>query len=182
MGVQPTPFSLPSSEVVVTWAVPNQPVLNITHDDVVVANITSFNDANHFQIGKNSGLYITSGDRTAVFFSSFFGAQDTVYTGMQRAYFFGCRINGTTDFNYGQGAAVYDECVLVGERAGNFYNGQSFLTATTGNVTGNTPDNPTARSAYLVRNSRLPASPNIGRTYLGRPWGDGATVVYDNVW
>jgi pectin methylesterase-like acyl-CoA thioesterase len=108
--------------------------------------------------------------------------QDTVYTGKQRAYLFGCRVNGTTDFNYGQGAAVYDECVLVGERAGNFYNGQSFLTATTGNVTGSTPENPAVRSAYLVRNSQLPASPRIGRTYLGRPWGDGATVIYDNVW
>ena len=37
-------------------------------------------------------------------------------------------------------------------------------------------------TAYLVRNSRLPATPTIGTTYLGRPWGDGATVVYSNVW
>ena len=75
MAMQTSSFSLPSSRVVVTWPVPNQPVLNVTHDDVIISNLTSFNDANHFQIGKNSGLYITSGDRTAVFFSSFFGAQ-----------------------------------------------------------------------------------------------------------
>jgi len=75
MAIRTSAFSLPSSQVVVTWHVPNQPVLNITHDDVIISNVTSFNDANHFQIGKNSALYITSGDRTAVFFSSFFGAQ-----------------------------------------------------------------------------------------------------------
>jgi pectin methylesterase-like acyl-CoA thioesterase len=102
--------------------------------------------------------------------------------GQHRAYLFGCRINGTTDFTYGQGAAVFEQCVIVGERAGKFYNGQSFLTATTGNVSSSVPDNPAARSAFLVRNSKLPASPNIGKTFLGRPWGDGATVIYDNVW
>ena len=75
MASQAFPFSLPSSAVVVTWTVPNQPVLNITSDDIVIANVTSYNDANRFQIGKNSGLYISAGDRTAVFFSSFFGAQ-----------------------------------------------------------------------------------------------------------
>jgi pectinesterase len=183
MAPQPQPFALPSSAVVIMWSVPNQAVLNVTADDVTISNVTAYNNANRFQIGKNSGLYVTAGDRTAVFFSSFFGAQDTIYTGHQRVYFYGCRINGTTDFNYGQGAAVFDECVLVGERAGNFYNGQSFLTATTGNVTsGHTPDNPVARSAFLLRNCRLPASPRIGSTYLGRPWGDGATVIYDSCW
>ena len=185
MAAMATAFQLPSSPVVVTWSAPNQPVLNITHDDCIVANITAYNDAYAFQIGKNSALYVTSGDRTAAYFSSFFGAQDTLYTGLRRTYLFGCRVNGTTDFNYGQGAAVYDECVLVGERAGNFYGGESFLTAATGNVSAGvtgTPNNPRARAAYLVRNSVLPASPRIGKTYLGRPWGDGATVVYDNVW
>ena len=183
MAAQASAFDLPSSAVVVTWSTPNLPVLNVTHDDCVIANVTAYNDANRFQVGKQSALYVTSGDRTAAYFSSFFGAQDTVYTGQQRTYLFGCRVNGTTDFNYGQGAAVFDECVLVGERAGNFYNGESFLTAATGNVSGTgTPNNPQARAAYLVRNSRLPASPRIGKTYLGRPWGDGATVVYDNVW
>ena len=56
MAMQTSSFSLPSSRVVVTWPVPNQPVLNVTHDDVIISNLTSFNDANHFQIGKNSGL------------------------------------------------------------------------------------------------------------------------------
>lgn len=128
-------------------------------------------------IGKNSALFVSGGDRTSVFYSSFFGAQDTVYTGIQRAYFHGCRINGTTDFNYGQGVAVYDDCVLVGERAGSFYHGHSFLTATTGNVSGHAiPNTPMARAAYVVRNSRLPATPTVAQSYLGRPWGDGATV------
>ena len=183
-----SPHGYCTSAVQLASHLQNEAVLNITANDFILANVTSYDDANKYQIGKNFALYVYSGDRTAVYFSSLFGAQDTVYTGAGRAYFYGSTINGTTDFNYGQGAAVYDNCTIVGE-PGEIYKGESFLTAASGanqsshNSTGPTPNTPEARpSAYLIKNSRLPAVPNAKPTYLGRPWGKGASVFYDNVW
>ena len=49
------------------------------------------------------------------------------------------------------------------------------------NHTAPPPNNPEARpSTYLIKNSRLPAVPNAKKTYLGRPWGNGSTVIYSN--
>lgn len=74
---------------------------------------------------------------------------------------------------------MYEECTIVGE-PGEIYKGESFLTAASGanqsahNSTEPTPHTPEARpSAYLIKNSRLPAVPNAKKTYLGRPWGKG---------
>lgn len=183
---EPSGANPSTSAVVLTWPVPNVAVLTVAAggDDFVLANMTVYDDANRFQVGKNFALYLAGGDRAAVFYSAFFGAQDTVYTGSSRVYFNGVVVNGTTDFNYGSGRAVYDGCTLVGS-PGAIYGGESFLTAASGgNVSANssTPADPESRNTMLIINSRLPAAPRSKRTYLGRPWGRGATVVYSSVW
>ena len=75
-------------------SVASQPTLRLRADDFVLANVTVLNDANGYVIGKNYALYIDGGDRAAFFYASFYGAQDTIYTGMQRAYFSRSTING----------------------------------------------------------------------------------------
>lgn len=142
----------------------------------------SSQDANAYAIGKNYALFFGAGDRAAFFGASFFGAQDTVYTGFQRAYFADSWINGSSDFLYGQGAAVWERCTIVGEPGER---GWSFLTAHTGNVSGtSSAGSPSNRTAYLIKDSKLPAAPGArdGATWLGRPWGTRATVVYVNAW
>jgi len=181
-------IGLSAENVTLRCTEPNSPTLTIDADDVRVESLTVLNDANGYAIGKNYALYVGSGDRAAFYRSHFYGAQDTVYTGRQRAYFKGCVINGTSDFLYGEGSAVWDECTLLGEPGAQ---GWSFLTAHSGNVSASAPESgarpPTGdgeRSAYLVRNSRLPRprTARLGATWLGRPWGVRATVIYANVW
>ena len=81
---------------------------------------------------------------------------------------------------YGQGAAIWDECTILGNAGAR---GWSFITAHTGNISdpGSVGGN---RSAYLVRNSRLPhpQGARLGETWLGRPWGTRATVIYMNTY
>eukprot|EP00947_MAST-08B_sp_MAST-8B-sp1_P002982 g2982.t1 len=175
----------------IATSLPNQPTLNITGgaNDFVLANITVLNNANNYVIGKNFAVNVDSGDRSAFFGSSFYGAQDTIYTGHGRVYFHGSVINGSSDFVYGQGSAVFDSCELRGEPG---LKGWSFITAHSGNIsataaaatTTTTTTTNNSASAYLIMNSRLPAHPGsrLGTTFLGRPWGTSAHVVYKNNW
>ena len=171
-----------AERVTIRCSVSSAATLNVTADDLILENITVLNDANHYSVGKNFALW-NVGDRVAFIRSAFFGSQDTIYTGAHRAYFGGCTINGTSDFLYGQGSAVWDACTLLGEPGSK---GWSFVTAHSGNnsVASGGCDKPNARGAYLVRNSRLPrpASARLGATWLGRPWGPCANVVFSNVW
>ena len=73
-----------------------------------------------------------------------------------------CWINGSTDFNFGQGSAVYDRCTLMAQ-PGQYW---SFITAHAGNGTTEAGK----RTAYLIQDSTLPYSPGerIGTTFLVR--------------
>ena len=167
--------------VVLTWPVPNTAVLNVTvgADDFVLSNMTVYNPAYEFKVGKNFALYVSGGDRCGIYYSALYGAQDTIYTGENRTYFYGSLINGTSDFNYGSGSAVWDSCTLMGDPGTK---GWSFITAHAG--TAGTSQGDANRSTYLIRNSRLPATAGarLGTTFLGRPWGENAQVIYDNCW
>eukprot|EP00039_Didymoeca_costata_P023253 m.348063 g.348063 ORF g.348063 m.348063 type:complete len:320 (-) comp35398_c0_seq1:60-1019(-) len=148
--------------------------LHVGSDDFIMSNITLWNEP-YLTAGKTFALEI-SGDRAGIYNTRIMGKDDVVFTGTQRVYFHKCWINGSTDFNFGQGSAVYDDCTIVAE-PGQYW---SFITAHAGNVS-----NSSTPTAYLIQNSQLPypgPPARIGTTFLGRPWGPLCRVVYKNVW
>lgn len=105
---------------------------------------------------------------------SFLGSQDTLYTGgvgTNSQYYKNCLIEGNTDYIFGDGNAVFDNCRL------NFcgYSDQ----ATGGYITA---AKDAATYGYLFRNCTITANNNNKQApgYLGRPWGQGAKVTFLN--
>ena len=150
--------------------------LVVLADDFILSNVRVANAFNDFSAGKNFALNLV-GDRMSVFRSSFFGKDDMFYTGDKRIFVAHSTLNGSTDFLFGQGAAVFLNCTILAE-PGQFW---SFVTAASGNCTSSGCGD---RSTYLLDRCRLPAQPGgrLGTTFLGRPWGYQSSVLYKNCW
>ena len=159
--------------------------LQVLTDDFVMSNITLANEVEYRVVpaGKPFAMEV-AGDRAAIYNSRLLGKDDTVFSGRHRVYFRDSWINGSTDFNFGQGSAVYDRCTLMAQ-PGKYW---SWITAHAGNISnsgdgGGSSDG--VRSAYLILDSRLPwagAGNRKGTTFLGRPWGPLAKVAFVNTW
>jgi len=150
--------------------------LQVLADDFVLSNVTLVNAVEDRVVPAGDAFAIeVAGDRAALYNVRLLGKDDTVFTGPKRVYFRGCWINGSTDFNFGRGSAVYDRCTLVAQ-PGKYW---SFMTAHAGNGSS------LPRTAYLLQDCMLPyvgGGARKGTTYLGRPWGQLATVIYKNSW
>ena len=106
---------------------------------------------------------------------AFLGSQDTLYTGNSATnmYFKNCRIEGNTDYIFGDGNAVFDGCEL------------RFFGYSTGSVGGYiTAHKPTAatKTGYVFRNCTITGNDEleVNAGYLGRPWGQDARVTFLN--
>ena len=98
-------------------------------------------------------------DRTEFYNCKFLGSQDTLYTGSKTGYFKNCKIEGNTDYIFGSGDYVFDNCEL------SFYGYSS--TAVGGYITA-------ARQqtrGYLFNNCKITGNPNqsVSSGYLGSP-------------
>ena len=97
-------------------------------------------------------------DRAAIIDCVISGWQDTLYANAGRAYFRECIILGQTDFIFGAGTAVFEDCDLVSRGAG-------YITAPS------TP--PLQRYGFVIVGSRIGReSETVKRNTvaLGRPW------------
>lgn len=126
-------------------------------------NITFENSAG--PVGQALAIYV-AGDKAMFFNCRFLGFQDTIYThgNGSRQYYAGCYIEGTTDFIFGAGTALFDRCNIFCKKGGQYITAASTLDTTKYgyvlmhcNITGNAPDN---------------------SFHLGRPWRPHAKVVY----
>ncbi len=99
----------------------------------------------------------------------FLSSQDTLYTAT-RAYFKECKIQGNTDYIFGGGDIVFDECELCfGGYSDKAVGG--YITAAREQTLG-----------YLFWNCTVTANPDltVGAGYFGRPWRDTAHVLFYN--
>ena len=107
---------------------------------------------------------------------SFYSSQDTLYTGNADTdiYFNNCKIEGQTDYIFGDGDCVFDSCELS-------FKGYT-VQSQGGYITAAKPDK--ASNGYLFRNCTITAANYTNSTvtagYYGRPWGDGAMVTFMN--
>lgn len=105
---------------------------------------------------------------------SFIGSQDTLYTaslGTNSNYFRNCFIEGNTDYIFGDGNSIFDNCTL------NFCGYSD--TASAGYITA---AKDTATYGYLFRNCTVTANNNNKQIagFFGRPWGPKAKVTFQN--
>lgn len=115
---------------------------------------------------------LSRSDRSIFYRCSFEGYQDTLCVHSQRQFYAKSHIFGTTDFIFGNAAAVFQNCI-VHERDPH----QIVVTAQ-----GQTDPNQNTRFS-IHQCAVLPAEDRgqVGMplvAYLGRPWGDYSRVVY----
>lgn len=147
--------------------------LFIFANDFSAKNITFQNDAG--PVGQAVAV-LTTGDRIAFENCKFLGFQDTLYTkGAQdnpdktkvsRNYFKNCYIEGTTDYIFGAGTAVFENCTIYSKK------NASYVTAAS-TIEGN-------EFGYVFLNCNLTGDADANSVYLGRPWRPFAKTVYIN--
>lgn len=117
---------------------------------------------------------LTSGDRIAFENCRFLGNQDTLYlkgvqdspdkTKPSRNYFKNCYIEGTTDYIFGAGTAVFENCTIYSKESA------SYVTAAS------TPQE--NEFGFVFINSKIIGDAKENSVYLGRPWRPFAKTVY----
>ena len=138
----------------------------VTFEDLSVVN-----DSGPQSEAGQAVAVMTTGD--CIFFHrcSLVGNQDTLFTNGRytqngttcRSYYLDCHIEGTTDFIFGSGTVLFENCTIHSKR-------NSYITAAS--------TSQGEKFGYVFKNCRLTADPGIDKVYLGRPWRDYARVVY----
>lgn len=143
----------------------------IYSNDFTARNISFENSAG--KVGQAVAVLI-SGDRIVFENCRFLGNQDTLYlkgvqdmqdkTKPSRNYFKNCYIEGTTDYIFGAGTAVFENCIIYSKETA------SYVTAAS------TPqDN---EFGFVFINSKITGNAKEQSVYLGRPWRPFAKTVY----
>ena len=100
----------------------------------------------------------------------FYSSQDTLYTGGSPSYFKKCLIEGVTDYIFGPGNAVFDDCELRWKGFSTDSKGGHITAAKSTGV------------GYLMNNCKVTKnkSLNVKAGDFGRPWSQSAKVLYKN--
>ena len=117
------------------------------------------------------GAALTIDSNYAEFYNcELYGSQDTLYTGGAQGYFKNCKIEGNTDYIFGSGDYVFEDCELS-------FKGYS-ASAAGGYITAAREQS----KGYLFYNCDITAADDlvVSAGYLGRPWRDTAVVMFYN--
>ncbi|UZT97126.1 pectinesterase family protein [Chryseobacterium fluminis] len=143
----------------------------IYSNDFTAKNITFENSSG--RVGQAVTI-LTSGDRIIFENCRFLGNQDTVYlkgaqdspdkTKPSRNYFKNCYIEGTTDYIFGAGTAVFENCTIYSKETA------SYVTAAS------TPQE--NEFGFVFINSKITGNAKEHSVYLGRPWRPFAKTVF----
>ncbi len=149
----------------------NSSTIFIYSDNFSAKNISFENSSG--RVGQAVAV-LTSGDRITFENCRFLGNQDTLYLkGVQdspdksrpsRNYFKNCYIEGTTDYIFGAGTAVFENCVIYSKETA------SYVTAAS------TPQQ--NEFGFVFINSKILGNAKENSVYLGRPWRPFAKTVF----
>lgn len=128
-------------------------------------------DATLRAANERSAALAVEGDRSEFYHCRILGGQDTMYTGSARVYFKDCFLEGNTDYIFGKGDIVFENCEL------QFY---GYSDVTSGAVLTAAADGQTY--GYIFRNCFISANPDwkVAPAKLGRPWRATAMVSFVN--
>ncbi|AZA53401.1 pectinesterase family protein [Chryseobacterium sp. G0201] len=143
----------------------------IYSNDLTAKNISFENSSG--RVGQAVAL-LTSGDRIIFENCKFLGNQDTLYlkgaqdlqdkTKPSRNYFKNCYIEGTTDYIFGAGTVVFENCTIYSKETA------SYVTAAS------TPQE--NEFGFVFIKSKIIGNAKENSVYLGRPWRPFAKTVY----
>ncbi|WP_417362936.1 pectinesterase family protein [Galbibacter sp.] len=138
------------------------PTFSVEATGTILKNLKIMNTAG--SVGQAVALAITA-DKVMVENCSIIGNQDTVYLSgaYSKVYFKACKIEGSTDFIFGQATAVFDHCTIHSTS-------DSYITAAS------TPEN--VPFGFVFIECKLTAAPNVKSVYLGRPWRYNAKTAF----
>jgi pectin methylesterase-like acyl-CoA thioesterase len=146
----------------------------IAADDFTAVGITFQNTIDSRTQGIKGGQAAAlrvDGDRAVFYKCRIMGFQDTYYTGgNKRSYHRDCIIIGTTDFIYGNGIALFENCTIYNRK-------DSHVTAHCQKLKDGKSQN---KFGYVFKHCKIKVYPGetVAKASLGRPWGNGARVVY----
>ncbi|WP_229073052.1 pectinesterase family protein [Actinoplanes sp. DH11] len=129
--------------------------------DLIASNLTIAND---YGEGSQAVAANLGGDRLVLDNVRFLGAQDTLLVNSGRSYIKNSYVEGTVDFIFGGGTAVFDATRIHQKRS----SGGPITAARTD------PANP---YGFLIHRSTVTGATN-NTTQLGRPWGPAAQVLF----
>ncbi|GAA1593334.1 pectinesterase family protein [Actinoplanes couchii] len=149
------------------WGATGSATAWILGKDFKATGLTFANDfdENSSDTGDQALAMFSDGDRAVYDNVRFLGDQDTLRVeDGNRAYFVNTYVEGTVDFIYSGGTAVFNACQIYEKRTSG------------GPITAaSTPSGQTY--GYLFYRSTITGAAN-NVTTLGRPWGQGAQVLY----
>jgi pectinesterase len=132
---------------------------NITFENTIDSRLAAY------AIGGQAVALMIKGDHATIHNCIIRGFQDTFYTkGLGRIYVSCSQIEGTTDFIFGAGIAVFENCLIVNKKNSH--------TTAAANLSKNNKYN------YVFFNCRLVSAVGTTSTTLGRPWKAYAKGVY----
>ncbi|XP_024531936.1 putative pectinesterase 11 [Selaginella moellendorffii] len=129
----------------------------------------STNDAPFAYSGAVGGQAVAlrvSGEYAAFYDCFITSSQDTLYDQKGRHYYKRSYIQGNVDFIFGQGRALFEDCLII-----------SNARSKSGSITAQSKFNATLDSGYSIYNSYIGGT---GLVHLGRPWKEYASVVFVN--
>ncbi|KAF6139878.1 hypothetical protein GIB67_009725 [Kingdonia uniflora] len=120
---------------------------------------------------KQQAVALRSDSDLSVFYNvDIRGYQDTLYTHSLRQFYRECRITGTIDFIFGNGAVVFQNCQIVPRKSSsNQWN----------TITAQGRKDPNQSSGFSFQFCAIAAgSEGSNPTYLGRPWKQYSRTVF----
>jgi len=138
--------------------------VKVAANDFLAKNLTIINSSG--PVGQAVALHVEA-DRAEFSNVSLKGYQDTLYVAGEgfRTYFKDCHIEGSTDFIFGGGTALFENCIIKSLE-------NSYVTAAS------TPQG--QEFGLVFSNCKLTAAEGINEVYLGRPWRGFAKTVFLN--
>ncbi len=126
------------------------------------SNISFVNNAG--PVGQALALYVDA-DKAVFTNCKFLGYQDTIFSGGEtsRQLFDHCFIEGSTDFIFGPGTAVFNACTIRSKS-------NSFITAAS------TPKG--KKYGFVFLDCTITADSGVTRLSLGRPWRQYARTIF----
>jgi pectinesterase len=139
--------------------------LLVRGNDFLAKNLTIINSSG--PVGQAVALHIEA-DRVTILNSTIKGFQDTLYVAGEgfRSYFNDVYIEGTVDFIFGEGTALFENSEIKSLR------NNTYITAAS------TPT--TSEFGLVFNHCKLTAAQNVDSVYLGRPWRENAKTVFMN--
>jgi pectinesterase len=145
----------------------------ISGEDFYAEQVTFQNTVDSRVSGSQAEALRVDGDRAVFYKCKITGFQDTYRNdGYKRSYHKECIIEGTTDFIYGNGIALFEDCTINNRKNSHVTAANHAL------INGSDPD----KFGYVFKNCKIMKHPDetVTGATLGRPWGNAARVVYLN--